>query len=83
MPGRPSSPYLINTLFIEAVSSTTAKNGVYKIYIPSALYYTNTGLTINNVQVNFDNGAGFVTAAINSTVIANYTTVGNKNWYSK
>jgi hypothetical protein len=75
---RPGSPYTTKTLFMAAAANATAKNGVYKIYIPSTLYYSNTGLTISSVQVNFDNGIGFVAAAMNSSTTATYTTIGNK-----
>jgi hypothetical protein len=78
VPNRPTSPYQTNTFFGVAAVKNLAKNGRYNIYIPNALYYTNTGLTISSIQVNFDDGNGLVTVPFNTTKGAIYTSIGTK-----
>ncbi len=73
-----SGAYQTNKLFIAAATNNTAKNGVYSVLFNPNLFYTNTGLTVSNIQVNFGNGNGFVNASFNTTLVATYTTTGNK-----
>ena len=72
------SPYQTNRLFIAAASNNTAKNGVLNLLFNPSLFNTNTGLTVTNVQVDFGNGNGFVTASYNTALNGVYTTIGNK-----
>lgn len=74
----PGSPYQTNRLFIAAAANNTAKNGVLNLHFNSTLFYTNTGLTVTNIQVDFGNGNGFVTAAFNTTLSGVYSSIGNK-----
>lgn len=74
----PGNPYQTNRLFIATSANNTAKNGVLNLHFNSTLFYTNTGLTVTNIQVDFGNGNGFVTTAFNTTLSGIYTSVGNK-----
>lgn len=58
--------------------NNTAKNGKLNLLFKPNLFYTNTGLTITNLKVDFGNGNGFVTATFNSLLTCTYTTIGNK-----
>jgi hypothetical protein len=75
---RPTSPYQTNIFFGAAAVKNMAKYGQYSIYIPNALYYTNTALTISTIQVNFDDGNGFITVPFNTTKSTQYTSIGTK-----
>ncbi len=74
----PGSKYQTNKLFIAAAVNNTAKNGVLNLFFSPNLFYTNTGVSITNVQVDFGNGNGFVPAAFNTTISGFYTSIGNK-----
>lgn len=71
-------PYQTNRLFIAAAANNTAKNGVLNLLFSPSLHYTNTGLSVSNIQVDFGNGNGFVTANFNTVLNATYSTTGNK-----
>ena len=71
-------PYQINKLFIAAAVNNNAKNGVLNLLFKPGLYYTNTGLTVTNVEVDFGNGNGFVQAVFNTPLSGSYTSIGNK-----
>lgn len=78
-PIRPKpNAYLINRLFISAANNNSAKNGVLKLLFKPNLFYTNTGLTVSSIEVDFDNGIGFVPATFNTIITGQYTTIGNK-----
>lgn len=74
----PGSPYQTNRLFIAASANNTARNGILNLHFNSTLFYTNTGLSVTNIQVDFGNGNGFVTAGFNTTLSGVYTSIGNK-----
>jgi hypothetical protein len=74
----PGSKYQTNRLFIAAAVNNTAKNGILNLLFNPNLFYSNTGLTITNLQVDFGNGNGFVTAGFNTTLSGVYTSIGNK-----
>jgi hypothetical protein len=71
-------PYQTNKLFIAAAANNTAKNGILKLLFKPNLYYTNTGLNVSNIQVDFGNGSGFVNASFNTAVSGAYSSTGNK-----
>ena len=72
------SPYQVNKLFAAAASNNTAKNGILNLLFKPSLFYTNANVTISNIEIDFDNGNGFVTATFNNLISCTYTTIGNK-----
>lgn len=69
-------PYQTNSLFIAAAANNTARNGVLNLLFTPNLYYTNTGLTITNAEVDFGNGNGFINAGFNTLISGVYSTTG-------
>ncbi|MCW3073454.1 MAG: hypothetical protein JWP69_523 [Flaviaesturariibacter sp.] len=56
--GRNQSPYLTNTLFAAASTRQRFRDTVRLTFSP-ALYYTNTGLTLSALWVDFKDGNGY------------------------
>lgn len=75
---RPKNTYFVNKLFLAAAANTTAKNGVLQLIFKPSLFYTNSGLSVSNIEVDFDNGNGFVTASFNTVLSGTYSSIGNK-----
>ncbi len=74
--GRSQSPYTTNYLFAAApLKSNNVSNTASFVYNPS-LVWANTGLTINQLQVNFDDGQGLRTLAPNTPVNITYADSG-------
>jgi len=71
-------PYQTNRLFIAAAANNTAKNGIFNLLFKQSLFYTNTGLSITNIEVDFGNGNGYISASYNTQLSGVYNTSGNK-----
>ncbi|QTE21378.1 hypothetical protein [Polaribacter cellanae] len=54
-----------------------------KVKIPSAIFYSNNNNQIQSIQIDFNNGNGYVTIPFNQNVTVNYTTEGLKTWKYK
>ena len=55
----------------------------FKVKIPSAIFYSNYQSLVQSIQIDFGNGAGYVTVPFNQNVTINYTTEGVKVWKYK
>ena len=78
VPGRPQSPYQLNTAFAAAPFYETDEDGVLSLIFKQNLFINTTGKTVSSLQVNFANGSGFVTAAWNTPISASYIDTGVK-----
>lgn len=54
-----------------------------EIRVPSAIFYSNYQNTIQSIQIDFDNGAGYVTIPFDQNFAVNYTSEGVKIWKYK
>ena len=76
--GRSQSPYVLNTAFAAAPFYETDDDGVLNLIFKQDLFINNTGKSVATIQVNFNTGAGFVTAGWNSIITASYPDTGVK-----
>ncbi|MEO6868803.1 MAG: hypothetical protein ABI168_04105 [Ginsengibacter sp.] len=76
--GRTQSPYQLNTAFAAAPLYETDVDGVLDLIFKQDLFINTTGKTLSSIQVNFNDGNGFVTAAWNTTISASYGDTGIK-----
>ncbi|CAM1363444.1 conserved exported protein of unknown function [Tenacibaculum soleae] len=54
-----------------------------QIKIPSAIFYSNYTNQVQSIQIDFNNGNGYVTIPFNQNIAVNYTTEGVKTWKYK
>lgn len=54
-----------------------------QVRVPSAIFYSNYQSLVQSIQIDFGNGAGYVSVPFNQNVPVNYTTVGIKVWKYK
>lgn len=71
VPGRIQSPYNTNTLFAAASINKTFTDTVSFTYKP-VLYFSNTGITITQLSVDFKDGQGYKIIPVNGTVSKTY-----------
>lgn len=83
VPGRPQSPYETKTLFAACPNKKQSTTGSESFVIPSSLVWNNTGKTISQVQIDFDDDNGFQTVTIGTPIAVNYDETGNKRWTIK
>jgi hypothetical protein len=76
--GNGVSPYLTQTLFAAAPVYSESRDGKVNLLFSTDLFYTNNVSTINTIEVDFNNGNGFVNATPDIPVHAQYTDTGNK-----
>lgn len=81
--GRTQSPYMQRTLFAASPSLNYTGNGSVTVLFKSDLFYTNTGKTISNIQVDFNDGSGYATISLNNPYTKTYTDTGFKHWKIK
>ncbi|WP_445716849.1 hypothetical protein [Flavobacterium sp.] len=55
----------------------------FKVKIPSTVFYSNYQSLVQSIQIDFGNGAGYVTVPFNQNITVNYTTEGVKVWKYK
>ena len=72
------NPYDTKTLFSVTPLKQKVKGSTFFFKLPSSLIYTNTGLTLNQVQVDFGNGQGYQTITINQAKTITYSSGGEK-----
>ncbi|UKJ07135.1 hypothetical protein [Solitalea lacus] len=78
---RTVSPYNSNiTLIASPLGEAEAEweIGIHTFTLDSRFFLTNQSLNINNVSIDFDDGAGYRSLALNSSVQINYATTGSK-----
>ncbi|MCD9580957.1 hypothetical protein [Tenacibaculum maritimum] len=54
-----------------------------QVKIPSAIFYSNYTSQIQSIQIDFNNGNGYITIPFNQNITVNYTTEGVKTWRYK
>ncbi|MCD9586160.1 hypothetical protein [Tenacibaculum maritimum] len=54
-----------------------------QVKIPSAIFYSNYTNQVQSIQIDFNNGNGYVTIPFNQNIAVNYTTEGVKTWKYK
>lgn len=54
-----------------------------QVKIPSTIFYSNYQSLIQSIQIDFDNGLGYVSVPFNQNTAVNYTTEGVKTWKYK
>jgi hypothetical protein len=76
---RPGNPYIIQTAFAAAQQSNECNTGTVNLLFKPELFFTNVKyVTVSSIQVNFDDGNGFVTAGFGTIASATYTSIGEK-----
>jgi hypothetical protein len=80
---RSQSPYQTEYLFAAAPLKSYDIPSTVSFVFNTNLVWANTGLSINQLQVNFDNGNGFVTLPANSPVSVSFTDSGFKRFTIK
>jgi len=66
VPGRSENPYLTKRLFAGAFRTQQFQGPEYDFIIPSELFMSNTGETLDSLLVDFDDGNGFQEIALDS-----------------
>ncbi len=72
------NPYETKTLFAIIPLKKELRGRTFSFKLPSTLIYTNTGLTLNQVQVDFGNGQGYQTISFNIAKNVTYSSGGEK-----
>lgn len=72
------NPYDIKSIFAIAPLKKELQGHTFTFKLPNNLIYTNTGLTISQLQIDFDNGQGYQTVTLNATKSVIYTSGGIK-----
>lgn len=72
------NPYDTKTIFGVAPLKNELQGDTFTFKLPSSLVYTNSGLTLSQLQIDFDNGQGYQTVAINAVKTISYTSGGEK-----
>jgi hypothetical protein len=55
----------------------------FQVKIPSNIFYSNNTSQIQSIQIDFNNGNGYVTLPFNQNITVNYTSEGLKTWKYK
>ena len=72
------NPYEVKTLFAVTPLKQHIRGNTFNFRLPSSFIYTNTGLNISQIQIDFGNGQGYQTVSTNNTKSIAYTTSGEK-----
>jgi len=78
VPNRPNSPYLEKEVFLVTPLKKVLRQKQTNFIFSDSLFYTNTNKTISNIEVDFDNGAGFIKVNMNSPISVSYVNNGDK-----
>lgn len=83
VPGRTQSPYETKRLFAAAPGWQYSTTGTENFVFKTNMVWGNTGLTVTQMQVNFQNGEGFKTLPANTPVTVIYADTGYYKWTIK
>lgn len=72
------NPYEAKTIFAVSPLKKQIEGNTFSFKLPSNLIYTNTGLTLSQVQVDFGNGQGYQTISLNTGKSVTYSSGGEK-----
>jgi len=79
-PGRTSSPYISQTAFAAtSMKSRFKTKGSLNFVFEQDCFFSNTGLTITNMQIDADDGGGYRTVSFGNVFTASYSNGGNKD----
>ncbi|MEW4923201.1 T9SS type A sorting domain-containing protein [Algibacter sp. 2305UL17-15] len=77
------NPYQERQTFAMAPAIKVYKGHNLTVKLPSSTFYSNHQSQIQSVQINFDNGQGYVTIPFNQNTNITYTGSGVKTWTYK
>ncbi len=72
------NPYDSKTLFAITPLKQKLQGSNFNFKLPSNLIYSNVGLTINQISIDFSNGQGYQNVALNQVKNISYTSGGEK-----
>lgn len=72
------NPYDTKNIFAITPLKKLLQGDTFSFKMPSNLIYSNTGLTISQIQVDFDNGQGYQTLNLDTNINVNYNSGGVK-----
>ncbi len=76
--GRTQSPYLSRKLFAASPTIGFADNGTPSLVFHPSLFYNVTNKVVSTIQVDFNDGRGYLFAVWNNPIAASYTSKGVK-----
>ena len=77
------NPYQEFQAFAMAPAITKYEGLSFNVKIPLNIFYSNYQSLIQSIQIDFDNGNGYVTVPFNQNISINYPTEGLKIWKYK
>lgn len=77
------NPYQEFQTFAMAPAISKYEGLNFKVKIPSDIFYSNYQNLVQSIQIDFDNGLGFVTVPFNQNIDLSYATEGIKVWKYK
>lgn len=77
------NPYQEFQAFAMAPAITKYEGLNFNVKIPSNIFYSNYQSFVQSIQIDFDNGNGFVIVPFNQNISVNYLTEGLKIWKYK
>ncbi len=77
------NPYDTKLTFAIAPSIRKYKGYNFSIQLPSNLWLTNVAQTVQNIQIDANDGLGYRNTTFGQNLSVNYTTSGLKHWYYK
>lgn len=78
--GRWQSPYQTNSVFAACPSFNRTISGTASFVFNPSLVYNNTGKSISQLSIDFNNGQGAQTLVANTPITISYTDTGTKRW---
>jgi hypothetical protein len=77
------NPYQEFQTFAMAPAISKYEGLNFQVKVPSTIFYSNYQNLVQSIQIDFDNGAGFVTVPFNQNIDLSYATAGIKVWKYK
>jgi hypothetical protein len=77
------NPYQEFKTFAMAPALRQSDQKVLQVRIPSGIFLSNSASSVASIQIDFNNGSGYVTIPFNQNVNVSYTTEGTKTWKYK
>jgi hypothetical protein len=77
---RTENPYQVNNLFAAAPQNKYSATGTSSFLFSDSIIWNNSGKTISQIQVDFDNTLGFKTITRGTPITVSYADTGVKRW---
>lgn len=77
------NPYSEKQVFAMSPAIKSYKGQNITVKIPSSIFYSNFQNTVQSIQIDFDNGQGYITIPFNQNISISYSSIGVKNWKYK